>query len=271
MQGAVHDAVFDCLSKWFRDDDSEAAATGAECFASPFNQALSRYFSAFPSPDLDGHFGSYGDFFYPTSSSSSNHSIFFRPGWFELNPPFSPGIMTKMAYRLTELLDMQTNLDLDVTHVVIIPTVRCNIRAKNVDSANAATKKKTKKEKHPGGGDGDNTATNLMTTVVNQAAAQPFIQLTNSRYCNCHIVLPPREHGYIEGSQHLRPTQFKESHYSTSVIVLRTICSSSGRRSMGDDAEDTKKIFEMELREAFASRHAMEVAQRKEKQCQGPS
>ena len=258
MQGAVHDTVFDCLSKWFGEDGSEA---GAECFASPFNQALSKYFSAFPSPDLDGHFGSHGDFFYPESSSSS---LFLRPGWFELNPPFSPGVMTKMAHRITELLDMQSNLDLDVTYVVIIPTVRCNTRTKNADPAKSATKKKKKKEKHPGG-DGDNTTTNLMTAVVNQAAAQPFFHLTNSRYCKCHIVLPPREHGYIEGSQHLRPTQFKESQYSTSVIVLRTKCSISGRRSMGDDDEDTKELFEIELREAFSSRHAMEVAQRKEK------
>jgi phosphorylated CTD-interacting factor 1 len=256
MQGAVHDAVFDCLSNWFGEQQGSATSSGTECFASPFNSALSRYFSAFPSPDLDGHFGSYGDFFYPTSSN--NDSIFLRPGWFELNPPFSPGIMTKMAHRITELLEIQTKHDLDVTYIVIIPTVRSSttVDESSRHSAKASNKKK-KKEKHHGGDHGGNN-TNLLTGIVNQAAAQSFYQLMSSPYCKCHIILQPREHGYIEGSQHLRPTQFKESQYSTRVIVLRT--KSSGK--MGDD-KDTAELFEKELREAFASRHAMEVAERK--------
>ncbi|KAL7442373.1 hypothetical protein ACHAXH_006364 [Discostella pseudostelligera] len=256
MQGAVHDAVFDCLSNWFGEQQGSATSSGTECFASPFNSALSRYFSAFPSPDLDGHFGSYGDFFYPTSSN--NDSIFLRPGWLELNPPFSPGIMTKMAHRIKELLETQTKHDLDVTYVVIIPTVRSSTTVdESSRHAAKASNKKKKKEKHHGSDHGGNT-TNLLTGTVNQAAAQSFYQLTSSPYCKCHIILPPREHGYIEGSQHLRPTQFKESQYSTSVIVLRTKSS----EKMGDD-KDTAELFEKELREAFASRHAMELAERK--------
>ena len=71
MQGAVHDTVFDCFSKWFG-----GAVGGTECFASPFNSTLPRYYSAFPSPDLDGHFGSCGDFFQMPLSD-------LGPGWFE--------------------------------------------------------------------------------------------------------------------------------------------------------------------------------------------
>jgi phosphorylated CTD-interacting factor 1 len=269
MQGAVHGTVFDCLAKWFGQDGSALASTtatsGTECFASPFNSALTRYFSAFPSPDLDGHFGSYGDFFYPTSSSlssSNNNSIFHRPGWHELNPPFSPGVMTKMAHRINELLELQTSLELDVTYVVIIPTVRSN-----TTHADKPSTKMKRKEKHHKGDDGNNTTVKLMN-VVNQAATPPFIQLTKSPYCKCHIILPSREHGYIEGSQHLRPTQYKESQYTTSVIVLRTNISGK-RRSLMDDEDDegagATELFEKEMREAFASRHAMEVAQRKAK------
>ena len=271
MQGAVHDTVFDCLSKWFGHDGSAIAPTtatsGTECFASPFNSALARYFSAFPSPDLDGHFGSYGDFFYPASlslSSSNNNSIFHRPGWYELNPPFSPGVMTKMAHRINELLELQTRNDLDVTYVVIIPTVRSNTTHADDSRHEAKSSAKMKrKEKHHEGDDG----TVKLMNVVNQAAAPPFIQLTTSPYCKCHIILPPREHGYIEGSQHLRPTQYKESQYSTSVVVLRTNISGKRRSLMGDEDDEGAgtELFEKEMREAFASRHAMEVAQRKAK------
>ena len=82
----------------------------------------------------------------------------------------------------------------------------------------------------------------------------------NSPCCRSHIILKPRAHGYIEGGQHLRPTKFKESQYSTSVIVLKT----SDWKSSAD-----AKLFEKDLREAFASRHAMEVEQRRKDNKEG--
>ena len=92
-------------------------------------------------------------------------------------------------------------------------------------------------------------------SIINSAASQSFNQLVNSPYCRAHIILNPREHGYIEGGQHLRPTKFKESQYSTSVIVLKT----KDWESIAD-----ANLFEKDLREAFASRHAMEVEQRRQ-------
>ena len=70
-------------------------------------------------------------------------------------------------------------------------------------------------------------------------------------------MLPAREHGYVEGGQHLRPTRFKESQFRTSVIVLR-------REWTGADTD----AFEREMRRAFASRHEAEVQQRR-KNCAG--
>jgi len=273
MQGAIHDGVFDCLSKWFgggkeKEGGSVSSSGGTECFASPFNSTISRFYSAFPSPDIDGHFGSHGDFFHPPSSESD----FLRPGWYELNPPFSPGVMAKMAQRVTKLLNMSCEQNLDVAFVVVIPTVRTmeeeeDINAKMMKKRQKKNKKKKKKRHKDADAhdDDDNSSkeeSNNRTSIpsiVHTAASHSFHELVNSPHCKSHIVLPAREHGYIEGGQHLRPTKFKESQYSTSVIVLR----SKGWNEGGGSNE--AELFEKEIREAFASRHAMEVEQRREK------
>ena len=69
-------------------------------------------------------------------------------------------------------------------------------------------------------------------------------------------MLSNREHGYVEGAQHLRPTQFKESQYDSSVIILRS----------KSCAKIDAKAFEADLREAFKSRHLVELQQRLEEQ-----
>lgn len=239
MQGAIHDTVFDCFSKWFGVGNKSSFVGGTECFASPFNSTLSRYYSAFPSPDLDGHFGSCGDFFQMPLSDTV-------PGWFEINPPFSPFVMTKMAKRIIELMETQVRNDVDVTCIVIIPTVRSN-----------ATKSKqikiTKAQKELMGGKGGevlNDDTPSLMSIVNRAAKQSFDMLINSPYCKSHIILPAQEHGFIQGGQQLRNTKYKESQCKTSVIVLRS--------QEWSDAEDAK-MFDKEIRIAFASRHAIEV------------
>ena len=38
-----------------------------------------------------------------------------------------------------------------------------------------------------------------LTSIVNNAAKQSFNQLVNSPYCRSHIILPAREHGFLEG------------------------------------------------------------------------
>lgn len=242
MQGAVHDTVFDCFSKWFG-----GAVGGTECFASPFNSTLPRYYSAFPSPDLDGHFGSCGDFFQMPLSD-------LGPGWFELNPPFSPFVMTKMAMRIIELIETQVRNNVSITCIVIVPTVRSN-------ETKLEQKMTTKARKQPlgGGKDGDalNDDTPGLMSIVNNAAKQSFDMLINSPYCKSHIILQAQKHGFIEGGQHLRNTKYKESQCNTSVIVLRS--------QEWLDAEDAKN-FDTEIRIAFASRHAMEVKKRKSMQ-----
>lgn len=234
MQGAINEGVFDVLSKWL-------GTSGTECFASPFNSSMSRFFSAFPSPDLDGHFSSHGDFFFPSSFDIQDGA------WYELNPPFSPGVMDKMSIRISELLETQCK-EVDVTFVVIIPTVRS--ASSNYEKKSKKHKKKNKKHE----GDESNINNTHLMSTVNQAASQSFYQLVNSPHCKSHIVLSPREHGMIEGSQHLRRTKYKESQYSTSVIVLK----SKNWTSTKDE-----KLFETEIREAFASRHGVELQQRK--------
>lgn len=242
MQGAVHGAVFDCLRKWF-------GAAGTECFASPLNSALSRFHSAFPAPDIDGHYGSRGDFFHPSSDAD-----FLRPGWYELNPPFSPGVMDKMTRRIGELLETARAREVDVAFIVVVPTVRAVVAEARV-SDETARKNRKKKRKGSREAEGDSDRISAAASTVHRAASKSFSDLIHSPYCRSHIVLPAREHGYVEGGQHLRPTHFKESQFSTSVIVLRR------KEWLGSDADS----FEKEIRTAFASRHATEVEQRRER------
>ncbi|KAL7499476.1 hypothetical protein ACHAWT_007757 [Skeletonema menzelii] len=243
MQGAIHDTVFDCFAKWFGTHGS-----GTECFASPFNANMTQYYSAFPSPDIDGFFGSHGDFFRLNANT-------LRPGWYEANPPFSPGVMEKMAKRLMDLLDVARERDIDVTFIVIIPSCRSD-RNNNKDGQDASTerrKKKKRKKKHKHDSEEDEKSnSNALTNAIHHSALSSFNILVQN--CSSHTVLSKRDHGYVEGSQHLRPTQFKESQYDSSVIVLRS-------KSCKDiDTEE----FETDLRKAFKSRHLIELQQRRD-------
>ena len=234
MQGAIHDSVFQCFEKWF----GKSQETGTECFASPFNACLTTQFcSAFPSPDVDGFFGSKGDFFWLESTS-------LREGWYELNPPFSPGIMKKMADRLMDLLNYAREKEIDVTFIVVVPS--CRISESDTPDYKNTSKNERKKKRQK------STPTNALSFAVHHAASHSFNML--AKQCSSHIVLSKREHGYVEGSQHLRPTQFKESQYDTSAIVLRS------KTDTNFDAD----AFESELREAFKSRHMVELQQRRD-------
>lgn len=242
MQGAIHNEVFGCLSKWFGN-------FGVECFASPFNCHLSQYYSAFSSPDIDGHFGSYGDFFY------SPNSVFLKEGWYELNPPFSPGIMDKMATRINDLIDLASKQNVKVAFVVIVPTVH---DGKNESGYGDSKRKKGKKRKNHDS-EAENSSdsnTNPVSTLVQKSASTSFEKLLNNQNCTAHIILAANEHGYIEGSQHLRTTKYKESKYSTSVIVLQN------PKNAGKSEWDAT-MFEKELRKVFASRHKREIEDRK--------
>ena len=175
-QGAINHEVFGVLSKHFGEN------LGTECFASPFNSAYPRFFSAFPSPDVDGFFGSCGDFYHPLCEE-----YFQKSGWFEANPPFCPGYETELARRICGLLDKLSKAGKEATFVVVVPTVRCGKNAGAPDDS--------------------------FSTAVHGAASGSFNMLIGHEFCRSHIVLKAREHGYIEGSQHLRPTKYKESSY----------------------------------------------------------
>jgi len=223
MQGAIHSQVFDCLSKYNTGGYQDLM----ECFASPLNVYNCSYFSLFHG-DLDWHFGSCGDFF------TVPIGYFRSGGAHEANPPFSPGLMQKMIERMEEHLlfadsfkdkDPQSNL----SFIIVVPTCR----------SVAGTEK----------------------NIVQDFALKSFQAIVKSRYLSKHFILKSREHGYIEGSQHLRPTRYKESQYDTSVIILQ---STAAREKEKINPKYTSNGFEDGLRLAFASRHRLELDERRQ-------
>ena len=232
MQGAIHSEVFECISKHGHGQGHGNSHGGhskhvTECFASPLNAYNSKYFSIFHQ-DLDWHFGSVGDFF-------SVPSNFFRTGGvYEANPPFSPGLMQHMVERIESHLKFADAISSSsstgqrkcpLSFVVIVPSCSSN---------------------------GNN--------LIHKVASKSFRSMLRSRFFSKHIVFSAREHGYIEGSQHLRPTRFKESQYDTSAIILQSRDAKDGD---GDLNKLVTKEFEEELRKAFASRHQQELEERR--------
>jgi phosphorylated CTD-interacting factor 1 len=189
-----------------------------ECFGSPLNAYLASFGSAFFA-DLDWHFGSTGSFF----------EIDISDGCCEANPPFSPGLMNAMAERMFSNLALAEERQTRLTFVVIVPN--------SGDIAEA--------------------------DAHHVAAAKRFggislQKMIGSLYCRRHILLPAKEHGYVEGAQHLRPTRYKESLYDTSVIVLQS--------GLAREKELDMDRFDSELRNAFSSRHKSEL-ERRRKEC----
>ena len=146
----------------------------------------------------------------------------FVQGCFELNPPFSPGFMTGMVDRILADLQKANMHDKSLTFAVVVPTA-------NRSSSQPA--------------------------VVKQAASESFSRMVSCCHCRLHSILPAREHGYMEGSQHLRPTKYKESNYDTSVILLQS-------KKASQHHVDLERL-ETELKIAFASRHADELVKRR--------
>jgi phosphorylated CTD-interacting factor 1 len=236
MQGAIHDKVFYVLLSHFPPSRDNRWLEG---FASPFNATLSQFGSAVP--DLDWHFGSVGRFEDCLFGNNGNGGGSEHDGTdigecCEANPPFSPAIMDGMANHMIGKLQSATNNDKRLTFVVVVPTV-------TKGGGKSLTKIK------------DGTMTGV---VVQQAASRSFSSLVSSEYCSRHVRLSAREHGYVEGSQHLRPTQYKQSSYDTSVILLQS------PKARSDPNLDLQKLEE-DLMGAFASRHHDEIQQRKKK------
>ena len=89
------------------------ASVGAEfeCFASPLNAFHGRYHSAFP--DVDGPFGSCGDFFKNSKS--------IRRGCYQVNPPFVGSVMDAMYDVIHTALDAADASQSPLTFVVFVP------------------------------------------------------------------------------------------------------------------------------------------------------
>ena len=243
MQGAIHSSVFDVLQSHFskipHNNNKSSSSTKQfwlEGFASPFNATLPRFASAFP--DLDWHFGSVGRFLDCSFDGRSSNSGGGGGGngddgddeeeYCEANPPFTPGIMLAMADHTTNVLQRADNDNTRLTFVVVVPS--------------ADNKKKTNKDE----------------AVVKHEAQKSFRSMVSSVYCTKHIQLKAREHGYVEGAQHLRPTQYKQSSYDTSVIILQ----SPKAKKYGLDKTNMEQL-EKDIRIAFASRHENEIMERK--------
>jgi phosphorylated CTD-interacting factor 1 len=155
----------------------------------------------------------------------------------EANPPFSIGIMKAMADHLNGVLSQAENDNRKLTFVVIVPSA---VNASNKFSIGTKVSSVPQEEGN---------------TVVKQAAYRSFQELVSSKYCTKHIQLEARHHGYVEGSQHLRPTMYKTSTYDTSVIILQSPKAKTPSSGL--------KYLELEIPEAFASRHEKEIDHRK--------
>lgn len=228
QQGAIHKQVFDSLSSVCQTDSI------IECFASPLNVYNRQYCSIFHQ-DLDCHFGSGGDFFTVSHGHFKKHS---GNQVHEVNPPFSPGLMFCMVERLIEYLEFadfearQSKHDGKLTFVIVVPTCASTIVSESSEN------------------------------LVQRFANESFKKMIDSRFFVKHIVLKAREHGYVEGSQHLRQTRYKESQYDTSVVILQ---SQSAREEETQEPAFTSNNFEAEIRKSFSSRHQLELEERRHK------
>lgn len=93
-----------------------------------------------------------------------------------------------------------------------------------------------------------------VASAAKRFAGRAHQQMVKSRFCTHHILLRAKEHGYVEGAQHLRPTRYKRSLYDTSVIILQ----SKKAQEMPLD----KEKLESSIRVAFAERHSEEHQKR---------
>jgi phosphorylated CTD-interacting factor 1 len=192
--------------------------TVIECFASPLNAYIVSGFYSAFASDIDWHFGSRGNFL--------SDWMLHDGCCCECNPPFAPGIMSAMAEHIQSNIVMANEQNSVVTFIVIVPH---------------------------GGSDHD-----THRAAAKRYGSMALQQMTNSEYCTYHFILPAKEHGYIEGAQHLRPTRYKESLYDTSIVVLQSTQARINCKSILDP-----NTLEEQIRHAFVSRHRTEVESRK--------
>ena len=95
---------------------------------------------------------------------------------------------------------------------------------------------------------------------MHKFAGESFSKMLQSPYFSKHLVLKAREHGYVEGSQHLRPTRYKQSQYDTSIIILQ---SKTAKQWEAKEKNLKSHDLESKLREAFSTNHLQELFERR--------
>jgi len=239
MQGAIHGQVFRVLRDFFGGGEKKGKRPlplMLEGFASPLNAYVPCFGSAF-FRDLDWHFGSVGSFF----------DLPITEGVVEVNPPFCGGLMSAMADHMEQCIQVANETKKSLVFVVIVPTVQ----SKDLRDDNNSD-------------DGRNDGSNHRMPEAKRHAQSAFQRMVTSPNCTNHIILKAREHGYIEGSQHLRLTRYKVSIFDTSVIVLQSRRSARKYDSCSDE-------LVKQIRDAFASRHGDELDQRRGSKAPGGS
>ena len=262
FQGALHEALFDTLRR--------RLGCSFECFASPINCHFHAHCSAFP--DTDGAFGSCGSFF-------DKDSFWPDEGCFEANPPFVPLIMDHMVAHMDLLLRRAQRKGKSLSFIVVIPywsEEQQKGRGQNEgDEAQEDIDDDDNDDDDEGGGGGGGQSKNAgqrkgkrderrrrVQKHKTKRVAVPFASgpswraLQSSPFLKKHLLLKAQDHGYCEGSQHVRPTRYKTSRFASSLFLLRT--------EMADRSGGTvTKGLVRELRSAFGSRFDAEVAIRK--------
>jgi len=238
MQGAIHSQIFDFLSNYIKSSSITSVKHHkiSECFASPLNVYNPNYCSLFHE-DLDWHFGSVGDFFsIPLGFFGDNGQVH------QVNPPFAPGLMELMVKQIEDHLSFADH-GYEVGHperkkktchnghkltfIIIVPYCERNEKNRN---------------------------------LIHKFTQKSFNDMLESRYFSKHIILKARDHGYVEGSQHSRPTRYKDSQYDTSVFLLQSLTALKDEQV---SLKLTSQEFEVGLRKAFTSKHRLEMHKRR--------
>jgi len=158
-QGALPTRVLDSLRRRFGVD--------TECFASPLNHYLPRYFSFFP--DSDGYFGSRGEF-YETNWSEGMH---------EVNPPFSIRIDFLMKKIVSSL---NTAASTPLGFVLILPSEANHFVLDGLDQVNLASEPEC------------------------QVKLSGHIKKVRARHLRATLTIPKNQHAYHKGNQEVAST-----------------------------------------------------------------
>eukprot|EP01134_Creolimax_fragrantissima_P005958 CFRG5958T1 len=155
-----------------------------ECFASPLNCRWGQYCSAFA--NIDKPFGSLGSFFdfYPTFGS------------FEMNPPFVPEVLCAAAEHAEDLLNRTETNSMS----------KADLQTSTFNSDRYGT-------------------LSFVIVVPAWKEVRMWSVLTQSKFLRGDpLIIPARNHGYCDGSQHnRRPSErYRVSSYDTAVFFLQT-------------------------------------------------